>query len=590
MKRHEIDNKYKWDIDRLIPSLDRWEEDFAYIKEKAAGLSAFASGFKNKNALLKCLKLTEEIDLTLENLYVYSMMRRDSDMADGELETLFARVRGLHVEYAAAAAFITPAITAMPEKLLTEIIADARFKDFDYSLSEILRKKAHVLSAAEEKLLAQSSDTLSEFGKAFSMLDNVDIKFPDIEVDGEKTKLTHAKYGALLRHPDRRVRKDAYEGVYNAYKAVINTITALYSGNVKAGVFGAGARGYTGALDAALNVRNIPADVYKNLLDSVGKNLSSVHEYVAYRQKTLGIQDPKMYDMYVPLVENAEIKLSYEDAYRLVEDALAPLGKDYAALLQTAFSDGWIDVFENENKRSGAYCAGAYGANPYVLLNYEKTTNDIFTIAHELGHAMHSYYSNAKLPHAKAGYEIFVAEVASTVNEVLLLKYLLKRPGTNTGLKKYLLSYYLDMFRTTLFRQTMFAEFEYNAHKDAEGGVPLTQQSLSDMYAGLNEKYYGSAVETDDLIRFEWARIPHFYRAFYVFQYSTGLTAAVNIANDILSRGKPALDRYMKFLSAGGHKSPYEILKDAGVDLCSPAPFDAAMKEFGATLAEIKKL
>jgi oligoendopeptidase F len=374
-----------------------------------------------------------------------------------------------------------------------------------------------------------------------------------------------------------------------AVKSVINTIAANYAASVNKDNFLSLARGYGSALERALEASDVSAEIYDALIKAVGDNLAPVHDYVDLRKRVLNAEQLHMYDLYVPMFENADISRSYEDAYKLVIEGLRPLGSEYAELLKTAKDARWIDVEETENKRSGAYSCGVYGVHPYVLLNYTRTTHDIFTIAHELGHAMHSHYSAAALPYAKHDYVIFVAEVASTVNEVLLLKHLLAG-AADKGIKKYLLSYYLDMFRTTLFRQTMFAEFENAAHKTEAAGKPLTVESLSSLYMKLNKKYYGPAVMHDRDIRYEWARIPHFYHAFYVYQYATGLTSAVQIAADILKNGEPAVARYKRFLSAGGSKSPYEILKDAGVDLKSPESYETAFKEFAATLEELKGL
>ena len=375
--------------------------------------------------------------------------------------------------------------------------------------------------------------------------------------------------------------------MYGAVKSLINTIASNYTGNVKKDNFYARARGFKSPLEQALYGGDIPSEVYDNLIEYVGKNLSVVHDYVRYRKEQLG-GELNMYDMYVSLVDDADLSLDFEDAFELVKKGLKPLGDDYARLLERARSERWMDVYETDNKRSGAYQSGCYGVHPFVLLNYSRTAHDVFTIAHELGHAMHTNYSNSALPYSQAGYAIFVAEVASTVNEVLLLKYLLATT-TDKKMKKFLLSYYLDMFRTTLFRQTMFAEFEKNAHDMDLKGEPLTPESLSDMYYELNKKYYGDGVNHNDEIRYEWARIPHFYTAFYVYKYATGITSAVNIANGILKDAKN-VERYKKFLSAGGTDSPYEILKIAGVDLKTATPYENAMREFKETLAELKKL
>ena len=424
------------------------------------------------------------------------------------------------------------------------------------------------------------------FKTAFGKIDNVDVSLGSVRVNGKRVKLTHGTYSQLLQNPDQNVRKAAFNTYYKGYEQLLNTIAAVYAGSVKSDVFMARARGYKDCLSAAMFNENVPECVYTNLIDSVNENCKYVHEYVAYRKEALGVEKLNMYDMYVPIVKGAELSLDFEDAFELVKKGLAVLGDEYVALLQKARDERWMDVYETENKRSGAYSWGSYSTKPYVLLNYSATIHDVFTIAHELGHSMHSYYSSHAQPYSKSGYAIFVAEVASTVNEVLLLKYLLKTTA-DKDMRKYLLSYYLDMFRTTLFRQTMFAEFEKISHDMEQKGKPLTPKALSAEYLKLNKKYYGPAVTHNKPISYEWARIPHFYNAFYVYKYATGITSAVNIANGILNDAAN-IEKYKKFLSAGGSDSPYEILKIAGVDLAEKQPFENAMREFKETLDMLK--
>ena len=420
------------------------------------------------------------------------------------------------------------------------------------------------------------------------MFDNADVKFAPVkDENGNEVAMSHGVYGMLLQSTDQRVRKDAFESMFTAYKDHINTIAANYAGNVKKDWFYAKVRGFKSALDYSMYNENVPSTCYNKLLEAVGKGTKPLHDYIALRKKVLGIETLNMYDLYTSIVSEQELALEYEDAVELVKDALKVTGKEYSDILANAFKSGWVDVFENRGKRSGAYSWGVYGVHPFVLLNYQKTIHDVFTIAHEMGHAMHSYFSNHALCEQKADYVIFVAEIASTVNEVLLLKHLLK---TATGeFRKYLLSYYLDMFRTTLFRQTMFSEFEVIAHGMVERGEPITATALSDAYYELNKKYYGESVEHNDLIRYEWARIPHFYTSYYVYKYATGITTAVSIANNILKGGEEYFAKYKKFLSAGGSMPPLDIIRLADVDLESDAPYELAMKEFADTLAELEK-
>ena len=402
--------------------------------------------------------------------------------------------------------------------------------------------------------------------------------------------VTHGTYGVLLQSDDRKVRKEAFQKYYAAFKGLINSITSVYAGNVNKNVFLSKARKYESCLDRALSAEDVKPVVYENLLKAVNSALPSLHRYVRDKKKDLGLKTMHMYEMYVPTVKEAELQLDYEDAFKLVKEGLKPLGEEYGKLLQEAHDGGWIDVEETDGKRSGAYSIGVYGLrHPYVLLNYKKTTNNVFTIAHELGHALHTYHSNKYQPQAKADYRIFVAEVASTVNEVLLLKYLLKN-SDDKKLKKYLLSYYTDMIKSTLFRQTQFAEFEYAAHTMAEEGKPLTKDALNEVYYNLNKKYYGRSVVSDDEIAYEWARIPHFYNAFYVYKYATGITSAITIAERIYAEGEKAVKDYFKFLSSGGSDSPVELLKLAGVDLTKKEPFKKAMESFKLALDEYEAI
>ena len=421
------------------------------------------------------------------------------------------------------------------------------------------------------------------------MIDNLEVPLPEMEFEGNNVKLSHGLYGIILRCEDRNKRKEAYDKYYGAYDSLINTITAAYTGNVKADIFYSRVYKFKSCLERALFGEDVDRSVYENLLNTVDKNLAVLHRYVSFRKKLLGYDKLYFYDMYTPLVEGAELKLNYDDAYAYVVKGLEPLGAEYQALLKKGHDERWIDVEETEGKRSGAYSTGAFGVHPYVLLNYQPELDNIFTIAHEMGHSLHTHFSSLNQPYAKSNYKIFVAEVASTVNEVLLLKYMLKN-STDEKFKKYLLNYYLDMIRATLFRQTMFAEFEYAAHDMAEKGEPLTKEGLCSIYADIGKKYYGSDIEHDYNISCEWARIPHFYTAFYVYKYATGIISAMNIANRILTEGDKAVKDYFKFLSGGSSADPVSLLKLAGVDLSRDEPFAFAMKEFENTLKEFERL
>lgn len=589
LNRNDVPSHLKWNLSEIVDG----EKGFTVIENKILSkldFSKFEGKLADENVLLECLRYMDDLEINLEILGVYAMMYRDVDTRNSDANALNSRVDNLFVKYSSAVSFVTPEITALPEEKLKAIIADERFKDYDYQLEQMLKSKPHVLSRDCENILSLGGQVFGGFQEIFTMINNADLAFPEIEVNGEKIKLSHGMYSVCMDSKDRKVRETAFKAFYKAFRDVLNTITATYAGNVNKDVFLTKARKYNSCLERALENEDVPAEVYKNLLKYVNGALPTLHKYVKDRKETLGYDEMHMYDMYVSLVEDAELKLPYEEAFKLVKKGLAPLGEDYGKLLQKAHDEGWIDVEETEGKRSGAYSVGVYGIeHPYVLLNYQPTTHDVFTIAHELGHSMHSYKSDAAQPKSKADYKIFVAEVASTVNEVLLLKYLLKN-STDVKLKKYLCSYYLEMIRTTIFRQTMFAEFEYIAHDSAEKGIPLTKDYLNGEYLKLNKKYYGDAVVSDDEIAYEWARIPHFYNSFYVYKYATGLISAISIAERIYSEGDKAVEDYFRFLSSGASDGPVELLKLAGVDLTKKDAYEAMVKSFETTLAEFESL
>lgn len=589
LNRNDVPSHLKWNLSEIVDG----EKGFTVIENKILSkldFSKFEGKLADENVLLECLRYMDDLEIKLEILGVYAMMYRDVDTRNSDANALNSRVDNLFVKYSSAVSFVTPEITALPEEKLKAIIADERFKDYDYQLEQMLKSKPHVLSRDCENILSLGGQVFGGFQEIFTMINNADLAFPEIEVNGEKIKLSHGMYSVCMDSKDRKVRETAFKAFYKAFRDVLNTITATYAGNVNKDVFLTKARKYNSCLERALENEDVPAEVYKNLLKYVNGALPTLHKYVKDRKETLGYDEMHMYDMYVSLVEDAELKLPYEEAFKLVKKGLAPLGEDYGKLLQKAHDEGWIDVEETEGKRSGAYSVGVYGIeHPYVLLNYQPTTHDVFTIAHELGHSMHSYKSDAAQPKSKADYKIFVAEVASTVNEVLLLKYLLKN-STDVKLKKYLCSYYLEMIRTTIFRQTMFAEFEYIAHDSAEKGIPLTKDYLNDEYLKLNKKYYGDAVVSDAEIAYEWARIPHFYNSFYVYKYATGLISAISIAERIYSEGDKAVEDYFRFLSSGASDGPVELLKLAGVDLTKKDAYEAMVKSFETTLAEFESL
>lgn len=588
MERNQVEQRFKWNTDDIFPSDEAWEKAYAEA-EKEINFSQYAGKLGNRSDLLAFLKANDEFLKKVERVFLYASMKHDEDTRISKYTAYSSKCDALISKYSAELAFFEPELALQTEEYLNSLVADKDFSDYDYTLKTLIKRKPHVIPEAEERLVALAGETLGSFSDIFSMIDNADLPLPEIELDGKNVKLTHGTYGVILHSSDREKRKEAYEKYYGAYESLLNTITATYYGNVKKDVFLTRAYHYNSCLERALSSEDVNEVVYRNLLTAVKGSFPAMHRYIADRKKILGYDKLYFYDVYAPLVSDVEVRMEYDDAYDYVIKGLAPLGKEYQALLKRGHDERWIDVEETEGKRSGAYSTGCFGVHPYVLLNYKPTINEIFTVAHEMGHSLHTYFSSHNQPYAKSDYKIFVAEVASTVNEVLLLKFMLDDTD-DINLRKYLLNYYLDTIRATLHRQTMFAEFEYEAHDMAEKGEPLTKELLCEIYGRIGKDYYGESIEHDFHISCEWARIPHFYRAFYVYKYSTGIITAMNIAHRILTEGEPAVKDYFKFLSSGSSSDPVSLLRLAGVDLESTAPFEFAMKEFADTLAEFEKL
>ena len=591
MERKDVAQQLKWQTTAIFPTDEAWEQEFKAVEAEYANydFSVFKGKLGDKETLLKCFRLIDTISRRIEKLYLYAHLRHDEDMRVSQYTSANAQVGALISKIFAEFSFVEPELTSLDDSVLQGFIADPDFAEYDYKLRKTAGAKAHVLSEAEEKLLTLGGDVMRDFQSVFSMLNNANLNLPKATLNGEEVQMSHGLYGVALHDLDGAVRKEWFEKYYGAFIKLIDSIAQTYYSNVKKNVFYKTVRNYESCMAMAMDGEDVQPIVYENLINAVHGALPTLHEYISLRKEVTGLKEQHMYDIYVPLVENAEIKMPFEDAYNLVIEGLAPLGEGYQALLKKGKDEGWIDVCETEGKRSGAYSSGVYDTHPYVLLNYQETTNDIFTVAHEMGHALHSYKSNETQPYAKADYTIFLAEIASTVNEVLLLKHLYKKTE-DKNLKKYLLNYYMDMIRGTLFRQSQFAEFEQIAHAKAEAGEPLTKESLCSIYYQLNKDYYGEGIIHDEQIKYEWARIPHFYNAFYVYKYATGITSAISIVKRILTEGQPAVDDYFKFLSSGGCTDPVTILKGAGIDLTTNAPFEAAMEEFKNTLEEFKSL
>lgn len=568
-KRSEADSKYTWKLEDMVAEDSQWEQMF---KEASGEISEYAS-YKGRLAgsadtLYACLLFDDKLSQKIERLYVYARMRSDEDTTVQRYQDMFSRAQTLSYRAAENSSFLVPEILSMDRELLEQYMAaDNGIGHFKRALEIILARRDHTLSGEMEELLAQSYDATQGASQIFTMFNNADVKFPVITGEsGEGIQITHGNYISLMENQDRRIRKDAFEGLYSVYEQFSNTLAAAFSSNVKQAVFYAKAKKYASSREYYLADNEVPELVYDNLVKAVRENIVKLHEYTRVRKDVLGVDELHMYDLYVPMVAAADRRYTYEEAKSIVLEGLAPLGEEYLSLLKQGFDSRWIDVYENEGKRSGAYSWGTYGSHPYVLLNFHGTLNDVFTLAHEMGHSIHTWYSDRNQPFTYAGYKIFVAEVASTCNEALLIRHLLKKAGSREE-KAYLLNHFLESFRGTLFRQTMFAEFEDMAHKKAARGESLTAESLCSIYRQLNADYFGPAMTVDRQIDYEWERIPHFYTPFYVYQYATGFSAAVAISSRIMSGEPGALEGYKKFLSGGCSMKPIDLLKLCGVDM-----------------------
>ena len=590
--RDEIEAKYKWQLEDIYADEKYWEEDFLKIRYLSTQLADFRGTLaQGPDKLLQCFQHCNDMLSLNDKLFAYARMRRDENNAEPKYQALTDRAMALSTEVYAAVAFIVPEIIALDEQELSHNLEQVpELRQYKHYINEILRQKQHILSDKEEELLALSAEVAHAPYDIFTMYNNADIVFPAIvDENGDEVELTKGRYIKFLEARDRRVREDAFHALYKTYGAMKNTLAAALGNNIKKNRFFAKVRRYDSCMGAALDDDNVSTDVYYNLISTVNKNLHLLHRYLRLRKKALKLDTLHMYDLYVPMVEMPKKIIPYEAAVKMVTNGLQPLGGQYLQDLEKAFGSGWIDVFESRGKTSGAYSSGTYLTHPYVLLNYQSTINDVFTLAHEMGHAMHSYYTNLTQPYIYSDYKIFVAEVASTLNESLLIKHLLGIESESSG-KAYLLNHYLEEFRGTLFRQTMFAEFEKVIHNIIETGGALNAQELCNIYRELNVKYFGQEVIIDDEIDMEWARIPHFYYSFYVYKYATGISAAASLSRQITEEGAPALERYLGFLSSGGSDYPLNLLKKAGVDLSTPKPIEDAMVTFESILAELETL
>lgn len=590
--RDEIPFQDTWALEDIFVTDEKWREEFEKIKALIPKAAEFQGKLgENANVLYEALKFQDEVMMRLGKLYTYAHMRYDQDTTNSFYQGLNDQARSLYTQAASAFAYIVPELLAIDEKKINQFLEEKEeLKLYKHALEEINLQRPHVLSPELELVLAQSSDVTDASSNTFGMLNNADLEFPTIvDENGEEVEVTHGRFVGFLESDDRRVRKEAFEAVYSTYGKFRNTFASTLSGQVKRDNFYASVRKYRSAREAALSANNIPESVYDNLVETINKNLPLLHRYVSLRKKVLGLDELHMYDLYTPLVKNVKMKVTYEEAKDIVLKGLTPMGEEYLSVLKEGFENRWVDVRENKGKRSGAYSSGAYGTNPYILLNWQDNVNNLFTLAHEFGHSVHSYYTRKNQPYPYGDYSIFVAEVASTCNENLLSEYLLKTLDDDKK-RLYILNNYLETFRGTVFRQTMFAEFEHDIHVRAQNGEALTAELLTKIYYDLNKKYFGDDIVIDEEIGLEWARIPHFYYNYYVYQYATGLSASTALSRQILEEGEPAVERYIGYLKSGSSDYPIEILKKAGVDMTTSEPIENACKVFEEKLTEMEKL
>lgn len=588
--RKEIENKYKWNLEKMYLDSSKIEEDIKFIeksyediKEYKGKMSDSAENFYNS------LKIMEDSSRRLSYLYAYTHMKHHEDTRINENLADATKSEMIASELGKATAFIVPEIIGMDSSLLENFLKDERIAPYKKMIDEILRDKPYTLSEKEEEIMAAVSDLTGVAENTYEMLSYADMKFPEIEDEkGEKVRLDHFNYSTYIKSKNQRVRKDAFEAEFGTYKKYSNTMASTLFGAIKSEIFNAKTRKYPSALFASLYQDNISVDVYNNLIDSIHENIPALDKYLEIKKKYLGLDELHMYDLYVPMARDFNMEISYEEAKEIILEALKPMGEGYTSLIQKAFDERWIDVYENEGKKGGAYSWGCYDSHPYILMSYNNDLNSMFTLIHELGHSIHSYLSHNSQPYIYSSYKIFVAEVASTVNETLLIKYLLNNSKDKTE-QIYLLNYYLEQFRTTVYRQTLFAEFEKITHEKVEAGNPMTADDFTEVFYNLNKLYYGGACNVDEISGVEWARIPHFYSNFYVYKYATGFAAASVLSEKILNEDG-AVEKYLEFLKSGGSEYPLDQLRSAGVDMEKKESVDGALKIFNELTEKLEEL
>ena len=590
MERSTIENKFKWTIDEMYPNEESIEKDIQKVKELIEEVKRYKGILADSEEnIFKALNISEEASRILQNLYVYTHMKSHEDTRINKNQSNATKTDMLSTELSMATSYMVPEIIAMDNEKLENYLKTEKLSHYKKYVDDILRLKPHTLNEREEELLAAVADLSGVPENVYDMLSFADLQFPEIEDEnGEKVRVTHSNFSLFLKSKDARVRKDAFEAMYGIYGQYKNTFASTLYGGIKSEIFYAKTRKYESALQGSLFQDNVSVDVYNNLIDAVHENLDTLNDYIDLKKKFLGLDKINMYDLYVPLTENFDMEISYEKAQKIILEALKPLGEEYLENVKKAFAEGWIDVYGNEGKQGGAYSWGSYDSKSYILMSYKDDLNSLFTLIHEMGHSMHSFYSKNNQPYLYSGYKIFVAEVASTLNELLLINYLLKNAESKEE-RVYLLNYYLEQFRTTVYRQTMFAEFEKICHGKVEEGEPLTAEDFNNIYYDLNKKYYGESCEVNEEIALEWARIPHFYSNFYVYKYATGFSAASALSKQILEEGESAVSRYKEFLKSGGSEFPLDQLRKAGVDMEKKESVDEALHVFKDLVNHLKK-
>ncbi|MCT2535659.1 oligoendopeptidase F [Aquibacillus koreensis] len=590
--RDQVSVENTWKLEDIFATDDVWHNELEELKKQIPTFKKFQGTLETSaQQLFDLLTLQDEVSQRLGKLYTYAHMRYDQDTTNSVYQAMNAKAENVITQASSAMSFIVPEILSIDEQKLKSFLEEKEeLSLYKHALNEITRNRPHILSQKEEELLAEASEVLENSAQTFGMLNNADLTFPAVkDEEGNEIDLTHGRYINFLESDNQEVRRDAFKAMYDTFGSFKNTFSSTLSGAVKKNNFYAKVRNYDSARQAALNNNNIPESVYDNLVESINERISLLHRYVSLRKKVLKLEELHMYDLYTPLVKNVNMKVSYEEAKQHVLKGLAPLGDQYVERLKEGFDNRWIDVEENKGKRSGAYSSGAYGTNPYILMNWQDNLNNLFTLAHELGHSLHSYYTRENQPFRYGNYSIFVAEVASTCNEALLNEYMIEQT-TDEKEKLFLINHFLEGFRGTVFRQTMFAEFEHNIHILAQNGEALTADKLTEVYYELNKKYFGDELTVDEEIGLEWARIPHFYYNYYVYQYATGYAAAQSLASQILKEKEPAVERYMSFLKAGSSDYPIEVLKHAGVDMTEKTPILSALDVFEEKLIQMEQL